>query len=734
MGSLAFSQKLTLIRFVFFWFSTPLLLTKRVCLLCLCLFICANTFSNSVTAQGNDCYSGIAGRDCTAILPTVEMGQWYCCETKPPTPRPARSRLKNEITTIQNIQTTVMAPSPSPSPNITCLLCVGDWKIGDWGWLITILAVLVLVLVIVCHLPLTRPKAGSLASECDTPQLAELPPEIRLWQEKNIECLSKPPSYSPVGKRRLSYFSGKVVSFINNNLMAAAYRTDVLRTLKEELTVRIDLRKMEIEQKLREHVAVVQQVQIENYRRKLLRERNNPHLNGDLPHWRLMGSNTCGETNYRQLPEPSGCTQEEPRTPTPCPPPRPHPPCPAPINVHPCPPPRPHPPCPTKPEPTPPPCTDKTTVDDKSDEKNETEDCTSRTSARIVSPQTKAPLRHPYHRGMGRYRKPPDKGLKLKFPGQARFTYEFQLQLKGHSDVVNEVAFSPDGETLATAGRDKTIRFWDYRTGKASRYGALSCHSEVNCIAFSPQGDLLVAGHEDSSISIWATQSLSPLIKETAHLGPIRSVAFSPNGSNFASASVDGMVGIWNSDLLRLVRMLYEHSDEVSAIAFSPDGQLLVSASNDQSIRYWKTNVLCAWEKNIVSYMVKEHLGEVSALAFSPHSKILASASWDRTIRLWEKTKDDKLISKPPLLEGHSAQISTIAFSPDGTLLASGGWDHKVILWNAAEPGILWESLDTLSAHTNEVTSVSFSKDGKYLASASDDKTVVIWSRKKLPL
>ncbi|MFM6843584.1 MAG: trypsin-like peptidase domain-containing protein, partial [Dolichospermum sp.] len=74
--------------------------------------------------------------------------------------------------------------------------------------------------------------------------------------------------------------------------------------------------------------------------------------------------------------------------------------------------------------------------------------------------------------------------------------------LRGHSDGVDLVAWSPDGRTLASGSWDKTIKIWDGRTGNLLR--TLSGHSySVSSVAWSPDGRTLASGSWDNTIKIW---------------------------------------------------------------------------------------------------------------------------------------------------------------------------------------------------------------------------------------
>ena len=310
------------------------------------------------------------------------------------------------------------------------------------------------------------------------------------------------------------------------------------------------------------------------------------------------------------------------------------------------------------------------------------------------------------------------------------------LSLEGHDQTVWTIAFSPDGRYLATGSLDLTAKIWNATNGAMMQ--SLPVDFPVVALAFNPSGDrLLTVGHNHTAC-IW---KVTPAVPESGtqapvgatgdeplrlngHNGSVLAVAWSPDGRWIATGGKDNLIILWEASTGRECRRFRGHTNQVLALAFSPDHCLLASGSEDTTVRLWNLD-----SGRCAQVLTNPHC-PILSLAFSPHGRLLASGGEDGTARLWNLRTWSELHP----LQVSASGVTGLAFSPDGCRLATAGGGRNLIAdWSRESRIRLWDvvlgqELFAFTPHTNAVYAVAFSPDGVQLATASGDNTARLWT------
>lgn len=285
---------------------------------------------------------------------------------------------------------------------------------------------------------------------------------------------------------------------------------------------------------------------------------------------------------------------------------------------------------------------------------------------------------------------------------EALYRIKESSRLIGHEKDVFHLAVSPNGQFIATASADKTVRLW---TPEGRFIKVLRHNGEVEDASFSPNSQNLVTWSRDNQVKLWTAtgQLIKTLSFNEPIEGKVKGAMFSPDNHSITTWSKK-QVQIWTAtgELIKTLPL----SNGIGGVSISPDGQKFATWREDGTIDLWNDQgkQLATWKQP-----------GTGAILFSPNSQLLATRD-NNTVKLWT-LKGQELATL-----SHSRPILAFAFSPNSQILATGGRDRLVRLWRI--DGHLLHTLE----HNDEVENIRFSADGRTLLTASRDKTAKLWA------
>jgi WD40 repeat protein len=303
------------------------------------------------------------------------------------------------------------------------------------------------------------------------------------------------------------------------------------------------------------------------------------------------------------------------------------------------------------------------------------------------------------------------------------------LTLRGHSDYLRTVAFTPDGHRLVSASDDRTVRIWDatpWQRGekRGEELVTLRGHSEgLNAIAFHPTQPRLITSGNDGTVRTWDRESGRELHHLQSDYVTVQTLAFSPDGNRMAIGGTPGASSKPGKSATVLdssgapIRRLGAHIEDIGTVAFSPDGKQLATGGTGDVV------MISDIDGGTVSERLEGHGWYVMEIVFSPDpsGRLIASAGSDGMVHLWDAATGRELDASPLR---HQGIVDGLAFSPDGQFLASGAWEGSVRIWDTKT----WQQSQTLPTN-GFVRCLAYSPDGELLAWGTNNALLQVWHK-----
>ncbi|KAH8400958.1 hypothetical protein KR009_002122, partial [Drosophila setifemur] len=334
------------------------------------------------------------------------------------------------------------------------------------------------------------------------------------------------------------------------------------------------------------------------------------------------------------------------------------------------------------------------------------------------------------------------KVLVVAFSTGAFFLYELPDVNMIHSLSISDypisaALFNCTGDWVALASREiGQLLVWEWQSEQyiMKQQGH---SSEMTCIAYSSDGQFIATGGEDSKVKLWNTQSSFCFVTFSEHTSGVTGIQFSRNKKFLVSSSLDGTVRAFDVNRYRNFRTFTSPNPaQFSCVSVDYSGELVVAGGQDVfDIFLWSVKTGKLLE------IISGHEGPVASVAFSPvaTSSTLVSGSWDKTVKIWNCLESNSEHETIDAL----ADVTNVTFSPSGEEVAVATLSGTITIFdiksatqvasiegrNDLSGGRLATDMITAekNAQANYFSTIEYSADGECLLAAGKSANICIY-------
>ncbi|MEL6271266.1 MAG: WD40 repeat domain-containing protein [Chloroflexota bacterium] len=299
-------------------------------------------------------------------------------------------------------------------------------------------------------------------------------------------------------------------------------------------------------------------------------------------------------------------------------------------------------------------------------------------------------------------------------------------ELTGNFDpefTTNQLRYSPDGSMLALGGGSQGLMIWDVAGQSVVLRDENTSLGSTAPVVFSPDGSTVASGASSSTLYMWDVAGDGLPMELAGHTSTIYEITFSPDGATLATGSSDRTIRLWNMDGTE--KLVIEGTDDYRmentyAIAFSPDGSMFVSGHRGQ-VRFWdaegnRMDMFTDRDENPTNVNEIDDIGTLNEIAWLPDGSqfVAVSDNEQNGVQLYDAEGNPVATSV-----GHTTDITAITFSPNSSTLAFGDGDQFLYLWDTAaveEINFSTIQADSTSFSADNLSMITYSSDGQYIA------------------